>query len=65
MNSYQAELKGILAAIAFANKLCKESNIHKGMYTFYCDSKGALYAAFGLKWPTPRWSSYDLMWQIR
>jgi hypothetical protein len=31
----------------------------------YCDCKGALSAAFGHKRPTPRWSSFDIIRQIR
>jgi hypothetical protein len=65
LNSYRAELRGILAAIEFTNDLCSRTNITNGTCTLYCDSKDALYAAFGHKRPTPRWSSFDLVVQIR
>jgi hypothetical protein len=65
INSYRAELRGILAAIQFTNDACQSANITEGACTLYCDSKGALYAAFGHKRPTPRWSSFDLVTNIR
>jgi hypothetical protein len=65
MNSYRAELHGIMAAIEFMNRLCNSLNIVSGRCTLSCDSKGALSAAFGHKQPTPRWSSFDLVRQIR
>lgn len=48
MNSYHAELKGILAAIDSTNNLCCKLQILLGRCTrtLYCDSKGALSAAF-------------------
>ena len=64
MNSYRAELQGILAAIEFTNKLCGNT-VTSGSCTLYCDSKGALFAAFGHKRPTPKWASYDLVRKIR
>jgi hypothetical protein len=67
LNSYWAELRGILAAIElFTNDTpCSITNIYNGQFTLYCDSKGALYAAFGHKRPTPRWSSFNLVDKIR
>lgn len=64
-NSYRAELTGILESIKFTNNLCHAHNITHGSCTLYCDNKGALIASFGHKRPTPRWSSYDLVWRIR
>jgi hypothetical protein len=64
-NSYRAELGGILDAIVHTNELCKEANISQGSCTIYCDSKGALAASFGAKHPTPRWSSFDLVYSIK
>lgn len=64
-NSYRAELGGILDAINSTNQICNHENITKGSCTIYCDSKGALCAAFGNKRPTPRWASYDLVRNIR
>lgn len=64
-NSYRAELTGLLESIRFTNTLCKEAKLAKGTCTIYCDSKGALNATFGHKRPTPRWSSYDLVRQLR
>lgn len=60
-HSYRAELGGILNAIETTNQLCRKANITTGSCTLYCDSKGALHAAFGSKRPTPRWTSYDLV----
>ena len=65
VNAYRAELTGILAAITFTNTICTKFNIKNGTCTMYCDNKGALSASFGHKKPTPRWSSYDLVRQIR
>lgn len=64
-NSYRAELAGILSAITFTNMQCRAHHINQGHCKLYCDSKGALLAVFGYKRPTPRRSSYDLIWQIR
>jgi hypothetical protein len=64
-HSYRAELGGILAAINYTNSLCNHANITSGVCTLICDNKGALCAAFGVKRPTPRWSSYDIVRQIR
>jgi hypothetical protein len=65
MNSYRAELRGILAAIELTNTICSNAHVHDGVCTLYCDSKGALYAAFGHKRPTPRWASFDIVSRIR
>lgn len=65
LSSYRAELSGILASVEYTNDLCKRENIWAGTCTLYCDSKGALSAAFGHKRPTPRWASYDLVRRIR
>jgi len=65
INSYRAELQGILIAITITNDLCQSTGITCGKCTLYCDNKGALSAAFGHKRPTPKWSSYDLVKQIR
>lgn len=64
-NSYRAELGGILNAIERTNQICNQAGIRTGACTLYCDSKGALCAAFGHKRPTPRWSSFDLVRRIR
>jgi exonuclease III len=65
MNSYRAELAGICAAVEMTNDMCASSGITTGQCTLYCDSKGALHAAFGNKRPTPRWSLFDLVAKIR
>jgi RNase H. len=66
LNSYRAELRGILAAIEFTNAVCKHAkNIKEGSCTLYYNSKRALYAAFGQKRPTPWWTSFDLVTKIR
>jgi hypothetical protein len=64
-NSYRAELFGILATIQLTNTLCSQTRVTTGSCTIYCDNKGALSAIFGHRRPTPRWSSYDLVRQIR
>lgn len=64
-HSYRAELGGILAAIEYTNTLCCQANITTGVTTLICDNKGALMASFGKKRPTPRWTAYDLVRQIR
>jgi hypothetical protein len=64
-SSYRSELAGILAAITFTNGVCSQYKITQGACTIYCDNKGALSAAFGYKRPTPRWTSYDLVRQLR
>jgi hypothetical protein len=64
-NSYRAELGGILAAILYTTEVCQTHNITRGECTLVCDNKGALFAAFGHKRPTPRWASYDIVRQIR
>jgi len=65
INSYRGEIMGILAAIRYTNKTCSQYGINSGTCTLYCDNQGALYAAFGHKRPTPRWSSFDIIRQIR
>ena len=61
MNSYRAELAGILHAIKFTNESCRSAQIQKGKCNLYCDNKGALAASFGRKCPTPNWSLYNLL----
>jgi hypothetical protein len=65
INSYRAELAGILAAIQYVVKLCTAHKCSRGSCKIYCDNKGALAAAFGSKRPTPRWASYDIVHLIR
>jgi hypothetical protein len=65
INSYRAELSGIMAAVEYTNTICNKYGISSGICTIYCDNKGALMASFGHKRPTPRWSSYDLVRRIR
>lgn len=65
LNLYRAELTGILGAVEYTVDLCRKNQIQRGRCTIYCDSKGALSAAFGHKRPTPRWTSYDLVRRIR
>jgi hypothetical protein len=64
-NSYRAELGGILRAVVSTNRMCNQVGLTSGQCTLFCDSKGALCAAFGSKRPTPRWSSFDLVRRIR
>ena len=64
INAYRAELTGILAAISFTNDLCNEFEVQQGTCTLFCDSNGALAAAFGHKRPTIKWLSFDIVWQI-
>jgi hypothetical protein len=64
-NAYRAELAGILSAITYTNRLCKDYKIAQGACTLCCDNMGALYASFGHKRPHPKWSSFDLVQQIR
>ena len=65
LNSYRAELAGILCALKTTINLCNQAKITQGSCMVYCDNKGALLASFGSKRPTPRWASYDLLRQIR
>ena len=64
-SSYRGELGGILAAIVYTNKKCKQNNITEGKCTLGCDNKGALSASFGWKTPNPNWVCFDLVSMIR
>ena len=42
MNSYRAELSGIIAAIGYVKELSETFNVQQGQYQLGCDGKGAL-----------------------
>jgi hypothetical protein len=65
VNSYHAELKGILVDIEFTNQQGWQIQVLNGQCSLYCDSEGALSAAFDSKQPTPWWTSFDLVMKIR
>ena len=64
-SSYRGELGGILTAIVYTNKQCKENNITEGKCIMGCDNKGALAASFGWKTPNPNWVCFDIVSMIR
>jgi hypothetical protein len=64
-SSYRGELGGILTAIVYTNKKCKENNITEGKCIMGCDNKGALAASFGWKTPNPNWVCFDIVSMIR
>ena len=63
-SSYRGELGGILAALTYTNKMCREAQT-EGTCTLACDIKGALAASFGWKTPNPNWKSFDIVSMIR
>ena len=63
-SSYRGELGGILAALTYTNKICRETQA-EGICTLACDNEGALAASFGWKTPNPNWKSFDIVSMIR
>jgi hypothetical protein len=63
-SSYRGELGGILAALTYTNKICREAQT-EGTCTLACDNEGALAASFGWKTPNPNWKGFGIVSMIR